>query len=73
MRCLGRGHCAVPAASSWGLRAELVTLFVVVRGRFIGGLLMMICAYAGSLFITESLFVDLKPKLLTLPWFRVAW
>jgi hypothetical protein len=27
----------------------------------------MICAYAGSLFITERLFVVLKPKLLTLP------
>jgi hypothetical protein len=33
----------------------------------------MICAYAGSLFITERLFVVLKPKLLTLPWFAVAW
>ena len=47
----------------------------------------MICAYAGSLFITERLFVDpppghislklrqqiLKPKLLTLPWFAFAW
>jgi hypothetical protein len=33
----------------------------------------MICAYAGSLFITERPFVALKPKLLTLPWFAVAW
>ena len=27
----------------------------------------------GDLFITERLFVVLKPKLLTLPWFAFAW
>ena len=33
----------------------------------------MICAYAGSLFVTERLFIILKPKLLTLPWFATIW
>ena len=52
---------------------KLVALFVVGKGHFIAGVLVMICAYAGSLFITERLFVVLKPKLLTLPWFAFAW
>jgi hypothetical protein len=52
---------------------KLVALFVVGGGHFIAGLLVVICAYAGSLLITERLFVVLKPKLLTLPWFAVAW
>ena len=52
---------------------KLVALFVVGEGHFIAGVLVMICAYAGSLFITERLFVVLKPKLLILPWFAFAW
>ena len=52
---------------------KLVALFVVGEGHFIAGVLVMICAYAGSLFITERLFVVLKPRLLTLPWFALAW
>jgi hypothetical protein len=62
---------AVPLAIVEPLK--LVALFVVGGGHFIAGLLIMICAYTGSLFITERLFVVLKPKLLTLPWFAVAW
>ena len=62
---------AVPLAIVEPLK--LVALFVVGGGHFIAGVLVMICAYAGSLFITERLFVVLKPKLLTLPWFAVAW
>jgi hypothetical protein len=52
---------------------KLVALIVVGGGHFIAGVLVMICAYAGSLFITERLFLVLKPKLLTLSWFAVAW
>jgi hypothetical protein len=52
---------------------KLVALFVVGGGHFTAGLLIMISAYAGSLFITERLFVVLKPKLLALPWFAIAW
>jgi hypothetical protein len=62
---------AVPLAIVEPLK--LVALFVVGGGHFIAGVLVMICAYAGSFFITERLFVVLKPKLLTLPWFDVAW
>ena len=52
---------------------KLVALLVIGDGHFIAGVLVMICAYAGSLFITERLFVALKPKLLNLPWFAVSW
>ena len=55
---------AVPLAIVEPLK--LVALFVVGGGHFIAGVLVMICAYAGSSFITERLFVVLKPKLLTL-------
>jgi hypothetical protein len=52
---------------------KLVALFVFGEGHFVTGVLVMICAYAGSLFITERLFVVLKPKLLALQWFAFAW
>ena len=52
---------------------KLVALFVVGEGHFVAGVLIMIFAYAGSLFVTERLFLVLKPKLLTLSWFAVAW
>ena len=48
---------------------KLVALFIVGDGHFIAGVVVMICAYGGSLFVTEQLFIILKPKLLTLPWF----
>ena len=52
---------------------KLVALTVLGEGHFIAGVLIMICAYAGSLFITERLFCVIKPKLLSLPWFAFAW
>jgi hypothetical protein len=52
---------------------KLVALFVIGEGHFIAGVVVMICAYVGSLFVTERLFVALKPKLLSLSWFAVAW
>ena len=52
---------------------KLVALAVLGEGHFIAGVLIMICAYAGSLFITERLFCVVKPKLLSLPWFAFAW
>jgi hypothetical protein len=52
---------------------KLVALFVMGDGHFIAGVLVMVCAYAGSLFVTDRLFIALKPKLLTLPWFASAW
>src|ERR1700733_15769790 len=52
---------------------KLVALFVVGEGHFVAVVLIMIFAYAGSLFVTERLFLVLKPKLLTLSWFAAAW
>ena len=51
---------AVPLAIVEPLK--LVALFVVGGGHFVAGVLVMIGAYAGSLFITERLFVVLKPE-----------
>jgi hypothetical protein len=52
---------------------KLVALFAVGEGHFVSEILIMIFAYAGSLFVAERLFLVLKPKLLTLSWFAVAW
>jgi hypothetical protein len=52
---------------------KLLALFVIGGGHFIAGILIMISAYAGSLFITERLFTILKPKLLIVPWVACAW
>jgi hypothetical protein len=62
---------AVPLAIVEPLK--LVALTVLGKGHFVAGALVIICAYAGSLFITEWLFCILKPKLLSLPWFAFAW
>jgi hypothetical protein len=62
---------AVPLAIVEPLK--LIALFVLGGGHVVAGALVMICAYAGSLFITERLFVLLKPKLLSMPWFAVTW
>jgi hypothetical protein len=45
---------------------KLVALFVVGEGHFVAGVLIMIFAYEGSLFVIERLFLVFKPKLLTL-------
>jgi hypothetical protein len=59
---------AVPLAIVEPLK--LIALFVVGEGHFIAGVLVI---YAGSLFVTERLFVLLKPKLLTRRWFAIFW
>jgi hypothetical protein len=52
---------------------KLVTVFIAGEGHWITGGLVMLFAYAVSLFVTHWLFVVVKPKLLTLPWFARAW
>ena len=52
---------------------KLIAVVVAGDGHFIAGVLVMICAYGCSLFVTERLFTIVKPKLLTLPWFAFAW
>jgi hypothetical protein len=62
---------AVPLAIVEPLK--LVALFVVGDGHFITGVFVLLCAYAVSLFVTERLFMIVKPKLFTLPWFAKIW
>jgi hypothetical protein len=62
---------AVPLAIAEPLK--VAAMFVLGDGHWVVGVIVMICAYAASLFITERLFVIVKPKLLKLPWFATAW
>jgi hypothetical protein len=62
---------AVPLAIVEPLK--IATLFIAGEGHWITGVVAMLFAYAVSLFVTEWLFVIVKPKLLTLPWFARAW
>ena len=52
---------------------KLTAVLVLGSGHWITGTIGMVCAYALSLFVVERLFKILKPKLLMIPWFRVAW
>lgn len=48
---------------------KLAALAVAGEGHWITGTVMIVAAYAASLLVVERLFVIVKPKLLTLPWF----
>jgi hypothetical protein len=52
---------------------KLMTILIAGEGHWVTGGLVMLFAYAVSLFLTHWLFVVIKPKLLTLPWFARAW
>ena len=52
---------------------KLLGVFIFGRGHLFSGAAVMICAYAGSVFLVERLFKIVKPKLLTLSWFLVLW
>jgi hypothetical protein len=62
---------AVPLAIVEPLK--LAVLVIAGDGHWVTGAIAMIFAYAVSLFVTERLFVIVKPKLMTLPWFAAAW
>jgi hypothetical protein len=62
---------AVPLAIAEPLK--VAAMFVLGGGHWMVGVIVIICAYAISLFITERLFVIVKPNLLKLPWFAAAW
>jgi len=62
---------AVPLAIAEPLK--VAAIFVLGGGHWMVGVIVIICAYAISLFITERLFVIVKPNLLKLPWFAAAW
>jgi hypothetical protein len=48
-------------------------MFVLGGGHWMVGVIVIICAYATSFFITGRLFVIVKPNLLKLPWFAAMW
>jgi hypothetical protein len=52
---------------------KLATVFIAGEGHWITSALVLLFAYAVSLFVTHWLFGVVKPKLLTLPWFARAW
>jgi hypothetical protein len=62
---------AVPLAVVEPLK--LATLFIAGEGHWVTSGIVLLCAYAVSLFLTHWLFVIVKPKLLTLPWFARGW
>jgi hypothetical protein len=52
---------------------KLAAVFLAGEGHFITGTLAIVCAYAIGLFLTERLFVIVRPKLMKLPWFAAIW
>jgi hypothetical protein len=62
---------AVPTAIVEPLK--LLAVFIAGEGHWLAGTATVICAYAFSLFVLERLFIIVKPKLLTLPWFAAIW
>jgi hypothetical protein len=52
---------------------KLIAVAVAGKGHWITGMAMIITCYAFSLLVLERLFVVVKPKLLSLPWFARLW
>jgi hypothetical protein len=52
---------------------KLVAVAVAGHGHWVTGTAMILAAYAASLLLVERLFLIVKPKLLTLPWFASIW
>jgi hypothetical protein len=52
---------------------KLIAVFVVGKGHWITGTVMITLAYATSFLVVERLFVIVKPKLLKLRWFARLW
>ncbi len=61
---------AVPLAIVEPLK--LIAVFVLGEGHFVTGVMVMICAYAGSLFITERLFHYRKAEAVDVVLVRTA-
>ncbi|MGY4330156.1 hypothetical protein ACVWWG_004573 [Bradyrhizobium sp. LB7.2] len=62
---------AVPIATVEPLK--LVAVAVAGEGHWIAGTAMIVTCYLLSLFLVERLFIIVKPKLLTIPWFAKLW
>ncbi|WLA89031.1 hypothetical protein [Bradyrhizobium elkanii] len=62
---------ALPTATVEPLK--LAAVAVAGKGHWITGTAMIVVCYAFSLLVLERLFVLVKPKLLTIPWFASLW
>jgi hypothetical protein len=62
---------ALPTASVEPLK--LAAVAIAGKGHWITGTVMIVACYAFSLLVVERLFVIVKPKLLTIPWFAKIW
>jgi hypothetical protein len=61
---------ALPTATVEPLK--LAAVAAAGKGRWVTGTAMIVACYAFSL-VLERLFVIVKPKLLTIPWFAKLW
>ena len=52
---------------------KLIAVFVAGTGHWFSGAVMIVGAYAVSIFLIERLFKVLKPKLMMLRWFACSW
>lgn len=52
---------------------KLAAVALAGKGHWISGTAMIAGCYAFSLLVVERLFVIVKPKLLTIPWFATLW
>jgi hypothetical protein len=52
---------------------KLVAVALAGKGHWVSGTVMIAVCYAVSLLVVERLFVIVKPKLLTIPWFAKVW
>ncbi|WP_249158644.1 hypothetical protein [Bradyrhizobium jicamae] len=52
---------------------KLAAVAVAGEGHWMSGTAMIVACYAFSLLVVERLFVIVKPKLLTIPWFAKLW
>ena len=52
---------------------KLAAVALAGKGHWISGTVMIASCYAFSLLVVERLFVIVKPKLLTIPWFARVW
>ena len=62
---------ALPTATVEPLKLAAVAL--AGKGHWITGTIMIGACYAFSLLVVERLFVIVKPKLLSIPWFATVW
>jgi hypothetical protein len=62
---------AVPVAVVEPLK--LVAVAIAGEGHWFTGMVVIVVAYALSIFVVERLFRIVKPKLLKLAWFAKGW